>query len=175
MRLRRTAILALLPAAAASPATAADPLLAPVSACVDQTSVNVSAARQEAAMGCLVRWARSRAGVRAGDTTASLHRSGQMKADMIARCGRLTHSACGKSWNGVFRTVGFRGLAFENLAAGSGRYASVRSAMASWLGSPGHRAALLDRRVTVFGIGSRQRVRVDGWRGSVWVLHLGRP
>lgn len=176
MRLRRTAILALFPASlGAAPATAADRLLAPVSACADQTSVNVPAARQEAAMACLVRWARSNAGVRSGDPTGSLQRSAQMKADLIARCGRLTHAACGKPWNGVFRSVGFRGLAFENLAAGSGRYASVRSAMANWLRSPGHRAALLDGRVTVFGVGSRQRVKVNGWRGSVWALHLGRP
>lgn len=98
-----------------------------------------------------------------------------MKADSIARCGHFTHTACGRPWNNGIRKVGFRGLAFENLAAGSGPFATPRAAMRMWLGSPGHRSALLDKRVTVFGTGSRQRVVVDGLRGSVWALHLGRP
>jgi uncharacterized protein YkwD len=156
-------------------ASAADPLLAPAKVCPDQNSASISAARQEAAMSCLVRFARRGAGRAPGRAVAKLNRSAQMKSDLIARCGRFTHAACGKPWNSCIRKVGFRGLAFENLAAGSGSYATPRAAMVMWLGSPGHRASLLDGRVTVFGVGSRQRVMIDGWRGSVWALHLGRP
>lgn len=156
-------------------ATAANPLLATPAACPDQSAAAVSGARQEAAMACLVRWARRAAGVRPGRAFARLNRSAQMKADLIARCGRLTHAACGKPWNGVFRTVGFQGLAFENLASGSGRFGTPRGAMAMWLNSPHHRQALVDARVTVFGAGVRHDIMVDGGRGSVWALHLGRP
>jgi uncharacterized protein YkwD len=126
-------------------------------------------------MRCLVRWARDHAGVAAGADAASLNRSAQTKANLIARCGTLTHTACGTPWNAAIQSAGFRGLYFENLAAGSGRFATPRAALEMWLRSSGHRRALLDQRVTVFGVGMRRGVRVNGWRGSVWVLHLGRP
>ena len=159
----------------AGQAIAGDPLLAPTGACPDAIAAGASAARQEAAMACLVTWARRAAGISQGRRVATLSRSAQLKADLIARCGTLSHTACGRPWDGVLRSVGFRGLAFENLAAGSGRSATPRAALGMWLGSSGHRKSLLDRRVTVFGVGVRLGVKVNGWRGSVWALHLGRP
>ncbi len=162
-------------AAAAGPATAANPLLAPAGQCPGQTAVGASPALQEKAMTCLVAWARRAAGVRTARSSSTLNRSAQMKADLIARCGRLTHTACGKRWDGVLDQVGFRGLAYENLAAGSGRQSSPRAALAMWLNSPGHRGALLASRATVFGVGLRLHVMVEGWRRSVWALHLGKP
>ena len=159
----------------AGQAIAADPLLAPAAACPSATVAGASVARQEAAMTCLVIWARRKTGITRGRRVITLNRSAQMKADLIARCGTFSHTACGKPWNTGLRSVGFRGLAFENLAAGSGRYATARMAMAGWLRSSAHRHALLEPRVTVFGVGVRLRVMVNGWRGSVWALHLGRP
>jgi len=159
----------------AGQAIAADPLLAPGAACPYATTAGASAARQAGAMACLVTWARREAGITQGRRIVALNRSAQMKADLIARCGSLSHTACGKRWNAGLRSVGSWGMAFENLAAGSGRYSSARAAMAGWLRSSGHRRALLEPRVTVFGVGVRLRVMVDGWRGSVWALHLGRP
>jgi uncharacterized protein YkwD len=176
MRRPHAVILALiLFGGAAGQAIGADPLLAPAGACPNATAAVATATRQEAAMACLVTWARRAAGITPGRRFVTLNRLAQIKADLIARCGTLSHTACGTSLNEGLRSVGFRGLAFENLAAGSGRYATARAAMGMWLGSSGHRKALLDRRVTVFGVGVRLRVMVNGWRGSVWALHLGRP
>ena len=165
----------ILGAIGAGPAIAADPLLAPTGACPGQTAVGAPPAVQEKAMNCLVAWTRNAAGVRTARRSRTLNRSAQMKADLIARCGTLSHAACGRRWDGVLDQVGFRGLAYENLAAGSGRQGSPRSALSMWLNSPAHRSALLAPRATVFGVGLRLHVMVEGWRGSVWTLHLGKP
>ena len=161
--------------AAAGPAAAADPLLAPAGVCPDATSATASVGAQKAAMRCLVEWARRAAHLRAVDTSSRLGRSSQAKADLIARCGSLTHSPCGRPWNEVFTRVGFRGRYFENLASSGGSYGTARGAMGMWLESPRHRRGLLARDVTVVGVGLRLQARVDGYRGSVWALHLGRP
>jgi len=152
---------------------AADPLLAPARACPDQSNASLAPARQRAVMTCMVRWARHAAGVRRGWVSPKLRRSAQLKANLIARCGTMTHAPCGLPWDRVFSQVRFRGLTFENIA--SGPAATARGAMAMWLSSRGHRAALLNRRVTVLGVGLRLRAGVDGARVSVWTLHLGRP
>jgi uncharacterized protein YkwD len=161
--------------AAAGPAVAADPLLAPQQACPAQSSAGLAPPAQRAAMGCMVRWARRTAGLHRARLSRRLARSAQLKANLIARCGTLTHAPCGLPWDGVFSRVGFRGLTFENIAAGSGSYGTARGAMAMWLASPGHRDALLNRQVTVFGVGVRLHALVDGAQMSVWTLHLGRP
>ncbi len=126
-------------------------------------------------MTCLVAWARRAAGVRAAHRTHTLNRSAQMKANLVARCGALSHTACGARWDSVLDRVGFHGLAYENLAAGSGKQGNPRTTVAKWLASPGHRGALLAPRATVFGVGLRLHAMIEGWRGSVWALHLGKP
>jgi uncharacterized protein YkwD len=159
--------------AGATPAVAADPLLAPPSACPDQSSDGVAPVRQEAAMRCLVNFARRAAGLPPLAPSGKLSRSAHMKARLIARCGTLTHTPCGRSWYGVFRAVGFSGSYRENIAAGAG--ATPRLAMAMWLQSPEHRSALLAPDATVVGVGVRLRSIINGWQGSVWTLHVGRP
>jgi len=161
--------------AGAAPALATDPLVAPATACPDQDSAGTNPVRQEAAMRCLVNWARRAAGRPLLTPSRKLSRSAHMKSRLIARCGTLTHTPCGRAWYGVFRAVGFSGTYREVLAAGGGGHATPRAAMIMWLRSPGHRGALLAPEVTVFGTGVRLRAIVNGWRGSVWTLHVGRP
>jgi len=175
--MRRLLMMAAVPLslAAAGPAAAADPLLAPPRACPAQSSAGLAPGAQRAAMACMVRWARRTAGLNGARVSRRLSRSAQLKANLIARCGTLTHAPCGLPWNGVFARVGFRGLTLENIAAGSGSYGTARGAMAMWLSSPGHRDALLNRQVTVLGVGVRLHARVDGAQMAVWTLHLGRP
>jgi len=156
----------------AAPALATDPLVAPATACPDQESAGTTPVRQEAAMRCLVNWARRAAGRSLLAPSRKLNRSAHMKSLLIARCGTLTHTPCGRAWYGVFRAVGFSGTYRENLAAGS---ATPRGTMIMWLQSPGHRGALLAPDLTVLGTGVRLREIVDGWRGAVWTLHVGRP
>ena len=164
-------------AAAAAPATAlsADPLLAPSSACPNQGRTNLGTAKERAVLTCMVNWARTHDGKRRLKVAKRLVRSSQAKTDLIARCGELTHEPCGQRWDKVFDDAGYRGRYFENIASGSGRYGTPRGTMEMWLESPGHRSALLDADVTQLGVGVRFRVKVNGYRGSVWTLHLGRP
>lgn len=61
-----------------------------------------------------------------------------------------------------FRVIG------ENLAAGQ---RSPSSAMADWMGSPGHAANILNPEFTELGIG----VRLGGEFGVYWVQEFGRP
>lgn len=161
--------------AGAAPAVATDPLVAPATACLGQDSPEATSVRQEAAMRCLVNWARRAAGLSRLAPSRKLNRSAHMKSRLIARCGTLTHTPCGRPWYAVFRTVGFSGTYREVLAAGGGGQATPRATMSMWLRSPGHRGALLAPRVTVVGTGVRLRAIVDGLRGSVWTLHVGRP
>lgn len=159
--------------AGTTPALAADPLLAPTSACPDQGSDGVAPVRQEAAMRCLVNFARRAAGLGPLAPSRKLNRSAHMKARLIARCGTLTHAPCGRAWYSVFRVVGFSGSYRENLAAGNS--ATPRATMAMWLQSPGHRSALLAPEATVLGTGVRLRAMINGSRASLWTLHVGRP
>ena len=161
--------------AAAAPALATDPLLAPAAACPDQIGDGATPVRQEAAMRCLVNFARRAARRAPLAPSRKLNRSAHMKSQLIARCGTLTHAPCGRAWYSVFHAVGFSGSYRENLAAGAGTNATPRAVMAMWLGSASHRAALLDPDATVLGTGVRLRAMIDGWRGSVWTLHVGRP
>ena len=64
----------------------------------------------------------------------------------------FTHGAFGPR----LARYGARGTLFgENLAWGTGRRATARAIVASWLASPGHRANLLRPTWTRIGIGSR--------------------
>lgn len=56
----------------------------------------------------------------------------------------------------------------ENLAAGQPTPVRV---VQDWMGSPGHRANILDERFTEAGVG----VRVGGEYGIYWVLEFGLP
>lgn len=175
--MRRRILFAAATLAAAAPSTAlsADRLLAPASACPNQNRTNLSTAKERAVVTCMVNWARAHDGKRRLRVAKKLVRSAQAKTNLIARCGVLTHEPCGQPWNKVFSDAGYHGMMFENIASGSGRYGTPRGTVEMWLGSPGHRSAMLDAGVTQVGVGVRMRVRVNGYRGAVWTLHLGRP
>jgi uncharacterized protein YkwD len=68
--------------------------------------------------------------------------------------------------------VGATGYAWtrlgENLAAGQ---RTPEAVVAAWLGSPGHRATLLDPALTELGLGRAE----GGPYGTYWVLVLGAP
>ena len=100
-------------------------------------------------------FARAGRGTLTGRSVARLNRSAQMKADLIARCAALDATQRVAGLERRNPQVGFRGAwRSRTWPPEAGRYATARAAMAEWLGSPGHRHALLGRRVTVFGVGS---------------------
>jgi uncharacterized protein YkwD len=161
----------------AVPAFAADgPLLAPPDTCPAESSIDASPETIEMALGCLINHARRAAGVPAVPRAARLSRSAQMKVDLIVQCDEFSHSPCGRPWSEVFRQTGYRGWAREILSVGTVEMGTARSAMEMWLASPGHRSALLNPEWTMFGVGVRTAVTLEGEEGTtLMAAHFGRP
>jgi uncharacterized protein YkwD len=120
---------------------------------------------------CLVNWARAANGSGPLREAGRLSRAAAAKGAAIASCNQFSHSPCGADPVAAVRASGYRfRLWGENLYWGSGSLGSPRSAVGGWLGSPGHRQSMLDRRFREIGIAS---VPWRG-RGTIWVIELGR-
>jgi uncharacterized protein YkwD len=153
-------------------------LAAPATSCVGADDANAPIAVQEAAMECMVNFARQQAGVPRLTDSRKLGGSAANKAGDILRCNQFSHEACGRDFLYWFRRFGYVGgscwWAGENLAWGTGSFGTVRSIVKAWLRSPGHRANLLGGEYEQFGIS----LRIGGLSGSpdahVWVNHFGR-
>jgi uncharacterized protein YkwD len=96
------------------------------------------------------------------------------KADVIARCGDLSHHACGTPWpSTAARRAPRYDIWGENLYYGSAPVSTPRAALLAWLESPEHRAVLLgnawrDLGTTVQGT----RTLAGSTRVSRWVLEV---
>lgn len=151
-------------------------LMAPTSVCADQTDLTTPDAAQRRAMRCMTGFARRHAG-RGGLVEArSLDRSARDKAADILRCDSFSHDACGRGFTFWMRRVSYLSAPCwrvgENLAWGTGRYASVRSIFRAWIHSPEHRANILGRYTQV-GIGLRVGALSGDQEVHVWVQHFG--
>ncbi|HVW47934.1 MAG TPA: CAP domain-containing protein [Solirubrobacterales bacterium] len=151
-------------------------LVAPPSACPHQTDLGDSPAVQERAMLCLTDYARRHDGLgRLGDA-ADLDRSAGKKSGDIIRCDNFSHEACGRRFTYWMQRSGYLAArcwrAGENIAWGTGSYATVRSIFLAWLHSPEHRANLLGRYSSI-GIA----LRIGGLEGHreahVWTQDFG--
>jgi uncharacterized protein YkwD len=81
----------------------------------------------------------------------ALQRVARSYSATMIRTGRFTHGDMGRR----VASSGARGPAYgENLAWGTGSYASARTIVANWLRSPSHRANLLRAGWTRVGIGA---------------------
>ncbi len=158
-------------APAATASAAAPNLLAPPSACPNQTDPSLPADVQETAMICMVNHARADAGVAPLSRHPKLLDAAARKALDIVTCGEFSHTACGLPFSQritesgyAFRAVG------ENIAYGTGGAGSVRSIMAGWLDSAAHRANLLSP------VHRDQGIAVLGGPGTsrIWVNHFAR-
>jgi uncharacterized protein YkwD len=158
--------------------TALERLSAPVTNCVGEDDPNAPVAVQEAAMECMVNFAREQAGLPRLSDSRKLNGSSGNKAGDVLRCNQFSHEACGRDFLYWFRRAGYLSgrcwWAGENLAWGTGSLGSVRAVMKAWLRSPSHRANLLGEEYEQFGIS----LRVGGLSGSpdahLWVNHFGR-
>jgi uncharacterized protein YkwD len=123
------------------------------------------------ALLCFINWARSANGASALNQSATLDQAAATKGSTIVQCADFSHTPCGADAIGPVHQAGypFR-LWGENLYWGSGPFASARSAVKGWLGSPGHRQAMLDQRFREIGIAAVAWPR----HGTVWVIELGR-
>jgi uncharacterized protein YkwD len=172
------ALTATLSALAASPAEApaARGLLAPAKACPGQTRAGAPAGRQLRAMRCLTNFARRRRGLPALRRAGALDRAAKRKSADILRCDEFSHEACGRDFTywpqrfGYLRRCSSIG---ENIAWGTGHFATPRSLFSAWLRSPGHRANILRRDYEELGVGLRIG-RLAGNRGAhVWTQEFG--
>jgi len=157
--------------------TALRALAAPGDSCVGVDDPNAPIAAQEAAMECMVNFARQEAGLPKLADSRKLDGSADNKAADILRCNQFSHEACGRDFLFWFRRAGYLNSrcwwAGENLAWGSGSLGTVRSVMKAWLHSPSHRANLLGAEYDEFGISLRVGALGGSSSAHLWVNHFG--
>ena len=148
--------------------------LADERACPGGERTDLSIARQEQVMLCLVDWARQRHGLTALPQTVLLASTSLQKANEILRCDNFAHAACGDEPDGDVRAAGYRGAFGENLYIAGGRRGAPRAALDGWLNSPGHRENLFRPEWRTQGIALIKLDRFDAYTdASLWVSHFG--
>jgi uncharacterized protein YkwD len=154
-------------------ATGLAPLIAPTSACPNQTDPAARASVQVQAMRCLTNFARRARGLPVLADAAALGRAANHKSADILRCDSFSHEACGHEFTYWIERFGFRGCASaENIAWGNGSLGSVRSIFRAWMYSPGHRENILGPYEQI-GIGLRIG-NLEGNAGAhVWTQDFG--
>ncbi len=141
--------------------------------CSGQNAADAPTRAQERTMLCLVNRARGQRGLEPFAAPASLARAAARKSADILRCDEFSHEACGREFTYWFGRVGYRGCREgENIAYGSGSYATPGSIFAMWMRSAGHRRNILGPYDDV-GIGL-QVGELEGHGGAhVWTQEFG--
>jgi uncharacterized protein YkwD len=157
-------------------ASSASPFVAPIAACPLQNDLDAPPAVQEAAMECLIDFARHRVGIEELTESADLRQSAADKAADVLSCDDFSHFACGREFSYWIEQTGYMSAPCwhvgENLAWGAGEYGSARSIFTAWMRSPAHRDNLLGAYADT-GI-SVQVGELGGFRGiRVWAAHFG--
>jgi uncharacterized protein YkwD len=157
--------------AAASPA--AGGALAARAGCPGQGNANAPSAAQEKTMLCLVNHARQARGLAPLQGPRSLTQAADRKSGDVIRCDEFSHEACGREFTYWMSHFGYNGcLEGENLAWGSGRYATPRSIFQMWMHSQGHRENILGPYEDT-GLGLRVGT-LEGYGGAhVWTEEFG--
>jgi uncharacterized protein YkwD len=127
---------------------------------------DVSALTQrERSLLATVNGVRASHGLRALRIDPKLQGVARSHSATLLRTGQFTHGDMARRVAGS----GARGPAFgENLAWGTGSYASAQSIVGNWMRSPGHRANLLRPGWTRVGIGAVQGT-FRGYAGATMV------
>lgn len=95
----------------------------------------------------------------------------QRHAGDMARRNYFEHvSPRGQSPMDRAREAGFPGDVGENLAAG---YATAQDVVHAWMGSPGHRANIVQCRFTLIGVSYLDQVIPSKTARGVWVQEFG--
>lgn len=169
---------AALPSTTAAPSAAerSRGLIASVSVCPEQESLDAPAAAQEATMRCMVEYARSQSGLPGLTDDGALEQSAASKANDVIRCDDFSHFACGRDFTYWMQEAGYMSSSCwrvgENLAWGSGDYGTVRSIFRAWMTSPGHRANILNDFAQT-GISLRVGTLAGQPGTHVWAQHFG--
>jgi uncharacterized protein YkwD len=140
------------PASSTAPTSGGTRPPAPPAGTTDQVVALVNAERAEAGCGPLT-------------TDARLTAAAQRHSDDMSARGYFSHtSQDGRTFADRIAAAGHPAPAAENIAAGQ---ASAAAVMAAWMGSPGHRANILDCGHRGIGVGYAAK-------GRYWTQDFGR-
>jgi len=162
-------------------AAADDPyaaMLAPAGTCgpADEQS-HLDSGTAQLVMTCLTNYARAQSGLKPLQLNATLSTAGNAKLDADVSCGVFSHEPCGKPFDSVFATYLQGATSFqigENIAWGTGSYATPRQIMLAWLHSAGHRENILTAAFTDVGIGYLPNETFLGYAGAaLWSQQFG--
>ena len=124
-------------------------------------------------MLCLVNQARGSRGLAALTAESSLGRAADRKSADMLRCDEFSHEACGREFTHWIERSGYRGCRMgENIAYGSGSFATPRSIFKSWMNSSGHRRNILGPFTDV-GIGLQVGALEGSGGAHVWTQQFG--
>lgn len=170
----RRGIAALLPLAAlVALAIASVSPAAARAACPGQDDASAPAGAQERVMLCLVNQVREQRGLDPLAAPRSLAQAAARKSADILRCDDFSHEACGRDFTYWIERSGYDGCRMgENIAYGSGSFATPRSIFRMWMNSSGHRRNILGPYDDI-GIGL-QVGTLNGSSGAhVWTQQFG--
>ena len=149
--------------------------VAPVEACPNQTNLGLSAEEQASVMLCMTNYARGVNGLGALKPSRRLGRAASQKSVDILGCDEFSHYACGRDfdfWDQKFGYLKGCWKVAENIAWGTGTYATVRSIVISWLESTEHHENILGPYREI-GIGVRVG-KLESYEGAaVWTQDFG--
>jgi uncharacterized protein YkwD len=149
--------------------------VAPPSTCPGQAATDLSAEEQIGVMFCMTNYARAADGLGPLTQSPLLARAAERKSADIVGCDEFSHEACGRPFQFWIQRYGYlKGCwrAAENIAWGTGEYATVGSIFTAWLESPEHHANILGPYREI-GIGLRVG-GVEGYEGAaVWTQDFG--
>lgn len=150
----------------ATPAAAA-------AACPGQGNADAGATAQEKTMLCLVNQARKQRGLGLLAAPGSLAGAAARKSADILRCDEFSHEACGREFTYWIERSGYEGCRLgENIAYGSGSFATPRSIFRMWMNSSGHRRNILGS-YTDIGIGLQVGTLEGNSGAHVWTQQFG--
>jgi uncharacterized protein YkwD len=148
-------------------------IAASASPCPFEGAANAAASAQEKAMLCLVNRARGRRGLGSLGAPSSLAGAAERKSGDILRCDEFSHEACGREFTYWIERSGYGGCSWgENIAYGSGSYATPRRIFGLWMHSSGHRRNILGS-FTDIGIGLRVGELEGNGGVHVWTQEFG--
>jgi uncharacterized protein YkwD len=142
-------------------------------ACPGQGNATAPATAQERTMLCLVNRARVGRGLEPLAAPGSLAQAAARKSADILRCDEFSHEACGRDFTYWIERSGYEGCRMgENIAYGSGSFATPRSIFTMWMNSSGHRRNILGP-YSDLGIGLQVGALEGNGGAHVWTQQFG--
>jgi uncharacterized protein YkwD len=149
--------------------------VAPAAVCPGQAVEGMSAEEQVGVMFCMTNYARSVNGLPSLGQSRPLGRAAEGKSGDILGCDEFSHEACGRPFTFWDKKYGYlKGCwkAAENIAWGTGTYATVGSIFTAWLQSPEHHENILGPYKEV-GIGVEVGALEGNEGAAVWTQDFG--